>query len=183
MLKIKKIKNIMALICVAIAFAAGCGGGEQIKTPAAVDPHADFLTKNTAARELFRVLISSERYEVAQMRNEKTISRKEDNGGDKYMSEEIEKLNKIDEVCEGIYSMWIYPDSGRLMKIRTQKSTYLKEIDELLMEDIQRWAFTSPIKRGVEPTRFDIRYRVVLKKTLSDEEIIKDVQKKMREGH
>ena len=175
----RKHKNILLIICtILLITAAGCL--TQQKGSALLNEHAEFLAKDPSARELFHVLISSDHYVVAQMRNEKTILRKEDEGGDKYISDEIKKLNKVDLVRDGIYSIWLYPDNGRLMKIRTQMPTYLMEVDTLLTEDIQRWAFDFPIKR-VEPTRFDIRYRVVLKKTMKDEDIIKEIQDKMRE--
>ena len=44
-----------------------------------------------------------------------------------------------------------------------------------------RWNFRFP-KKVVEPTKFEIIYRVVLRKKLSDEEILNAVQEKMKEG-
>lgn len=177
-----KNKNILLIIgAVCIVMATGCSS-LQNSGKSTVDEHTDFLTKNPSSRELFHVLISSDRYDVAQMRSEATILRKEDKGGDAFISSELVKLNKIDKVCEGVFSVWLYPDSGRLMKIRTQLPTYLTEVDGLLTDDIQRWTFTFPVKR-VEPTKFDIRYRVVLKKTMKDEDIIKEIQDKMRESN
>jgi hypothetical protein len=181
-------KRMMKRICLIffagiLALSAGCKTAGKIDQKA--DPLAEknrtFLQKDPRAAEVFRVLLSSEEYTVVQMRNDNTITRAEDQGGDRYMSSEIAKLNKIDEVREGIISLWIYPDSGRVMKIRTQKPTFLIEVDQLLTDDIQRWSFKFPGKT-VEPTRFDIRYRVILQKKLSDSEIIKEVQEKMSEG-
>jgi serine protease inhibitor ecotin len=68
------------------------------------------------------------------------------------------------------------------MKIRSQRPIYFKEIDALLNDDIMRWNFKFP-KKVVEPTRFDIMYRVVLSKKRSDEEIIKEVQDMMKERY
>lgn len=139
-----------------------------------------FLQINKDAKEVFRVLLTSDDYIISQMKYGKLIRRADDPGGDKYMRDEIKKLNKIDEAREGVISIWLYPDSGSIMKVRPQKPTYIIEIDRLLTDDIQRWNFVFP-RKAVQPTRLDIRYRVVLRKRQTDEEIIKEVRQKMRE--
>ena len=140
----------------------------------------DFLKADKNSSEVFRVLLSSDEYKVVQLKNNNTMERVNDEGGDKYISSELQRLDIIDEARVGIVSVWLYPDSGRIMKIRSQKPIYFKEIDALLNDDIMRWTFKFP-KKVVEPTRFDIMYRVVLSKKRSDEEIIKEVQELMKE--
>jgi len=140
-----------------------------------------FLNPDKKASEVFRVLLTSDEYKIIQLKNDTTIERTKDEGGDKYISSEIQKLDMIDEARIGVISVWLYPDSGKIMKIRSQRPTYFKEVDSLLNDDIMRWNFLFP-KKVVEPTRFDIVYRVVLSKKQSDEEIIKAVQEKMKEG-
>ena len=139
-----------------------------------------FLKANNASSEVFRVLLASDEYKVVQLKHNNTIERIQDEGGDKYISNELQRLDIIDEARVGLISVWLYPDSGRIMKIRTQRPIYFKEIDALLNDDIMRWTFKFP-KKVVEPTRFDIMYRVVLLKKRSDEEIIKEVQDMMKE--
>jgi len=140
-----------------------------------------FLKPDKKAAEVFRVLLTSDEYKVVQLKNEKTIERGKDDGGDKYISSEIQKLDMIDEARLGVISVWLYPDSGKIMKIRSQRPTYFTEVDSLLNDDIMRWNFIFP-KKVIEPTRFDIVYRVVLSKKQSDEEIIKAVQERMKDG-
>lgn len=140
----------------------------------------EYLTVDPNAKELFRVLMMSDRYLLSQMNHADRIRRNEDAGGDKYMTEELKKFDKIDEERDGVIAVWLYPDSGRLMKVRPKKLTYLVEIDKLVVEDIQRWSFQFPAK-DVYPTQFDVRYRVILRKTLSDEEIMKEVREKIIE--
>jgi len=111
----------------------------------------EYLSVDPGAKELFRVLMMS-----------------------------VKKFDKIDEERDGVIAVWLYPDSGRLMKVRPKKLTYLVEIDKLIVEDIQRWSFQFPAK-DVYPTQFDVRYRVILRKTLSDEEIMKEVREKIIE--
>ncbi len=139
-----------------------------------------FLKKDPDAREDFRVYMSSDEYRVSQMSHHGDIKRVHDPAGDDYICDEIRRYDKIDETQEGVLRVWLYPDSGNIMKIRPHKIIHLREIQELLMEDIQRWSFEFP--RGfVTPRKLEIRYRVKLQKKLSDEEIIKEVRRKMRE--
>ncbi len=145
------------------------------------EENEDFLNPDKKATEVFRVLLTSDEYRVVQLKNEKTMERVKDEGGDKYISSEIQKLDMIDEVRVGVISVWLYPDSGRIMKIRSMRPTYFKEVDSLLNDDIMRWNLIFP-KKVVEPTKFDIVYRVVLSKKQSDEDIIKAVQDRMKEG-
>ena len=176
------LKKISAPVFAALLLLCTACGTMQKGGDSLASQNRDFLKKDPEAKEVFRVLISSDQYVVSQMRYGRSIAREDDNGGDKYMSSEVGRLDKIDEVREGVLSLWLFPDSGRIMKIRTQQPTYLIEVDKLLTEDIQRWNFRFP-SRSVEPTRFDIKYRVILQKKLTDAEIIREVQDKMSEGN
>ncbi len=146
------------------------------------DENQEFLKPDKNATEVFRVLLTSEEYRVVQLKNEGTIERVRDEGGDKYISSEIQKLNMIDEARTGVISVWLFPDSGKVMKIRSMRPTYFTEVDALINDDIMRWNFQFP-KKVIEPTKFDIVYRVVLTKKQSDEEIIKAVQDRLKEGN
>lgn len=130
--------------------------------------------------EVFRVVITSDKYIILQTKHNGVIEREADSGGDSYICDEISKLNKINEIREGLFSIWLFPDTGSLMKIRPQKPFFIKELDKLAIEDIQRWSFKFP-QKSVSPTHFYIRFRVILKKKQTDEEIIKELQKKMQE--
>ncbi len=142
----------------------------------------EFLIPDSKCSEVFRVLLTSDDYKVIQCRNDQTIIRVPDDGGDRYISNEIDKLNIIDEARTALITVWLYPDSGKIMKIRSQRPTYFKEIDSLLNDDIMRWNFTFP-KKVIEPSKLDIVYRVVLSKKKGDEEIIKAVQDRLKEGN
>jgi len=115
-----------------------------------------------------------------QRRYDSTIAKIADAGGDKYMCSSIGAYDKFNEARESIMRVWLYPDSGKLMKIRPVKPTFLMEIDQILLEDIQRWNFSFP-KKVVHPTRFDVLYRVVLQKKLSDEQIMKEIREQIKQ--
>lgn len=142
--------------------------------------HEKFIESDKGQGELFRVLFMSDTYKVKQMWAEGSIVRNQDPGGDSYMCNELKKHDKFEEVKESVISVWLYPDSGALMKIRPKEPTFLYEIDKLILEDVQRWTFKFP-KKTVVPSKFDVRYRVVIRKTLSDEEILKDLQESLKE--
>ncbi len=181
MVNIMKKNIVIAASILTLFMLASCKLG-QISDPAAKikKENEKFLNTDSKGSELFRVLLSSDEYRVVQCRYDKTIARVNDIGGDKYISSEIDKLNIIDEARTALITVWLYPDSGRIMKIRPQRPTYFKDVDPLLNDDIMRWNFSFP-KRVVEPTKFDILYRVVLAKKKGDEEIIKAVQEKLKE--
>ena len=145
-----------------------------------IDKDNNFVKKISGINETFRVLLSSDGHTVVQARYLNHIERNPDKGGDKYISSEMSKYDMIDEKRTAIISVWLYPDSGRIMRIRTQTPTYFKEIDSLINDDIMRWNFTFP-KKIIEPTKFDIVYKVILRKKKSDDEIIKAVQQKIME--
>lgn len=144
------------------------------------DKDNNFVKKIPGINETFRVLLSSDGHTVVQARYLNHMERNPDKGGDKYISSEMSKYDMIDEKRTAIISVWLYPDSGRIMRIRPQTPTYFKEIDSLINDDIMRWNFTFP-KKIIEPTKFDIVYRIILRKKKSDDEIIKAVQQKIRE--
>lgn len=177
----KRIVICSMLCCV---LASGCATVDTSDKNA--DPfkaeNEKFLSETPQNKdEIFRVLVLSDGYTVVQASSGETIARSPDPSGDKYISEELIKYDKINESREAVLSISLYPDTGRIMKVRPKRLAALREIDELLVEDIQRWNFTSPSKKSVSPLRFDVRYRVVLRKKQSDEEIIKEVREKMKE--
>lgn len=178
----ERMKKSFAILFVIILTVVSC---KTVEKPESGDKfeieNKKFLTeKPKNGLEVFRVLLQSDGYSVAQKSYGAYIQRKKDDAGDKYYSQVISEHDKIDEAREGMVTVWLYPDSGRLMQIRFLKSTYLRELDDLIIEDIQRWQFNFP-KRVVEPAKFNVRYRIVLRKKMSDEEIMDEVRQNLRE--
>jgi len=172
---------IPGIIAIILLFPfVSCRQTQETQVIQKVDKHKEFLTPDRKAKDLFHVLLTSDEYTVAQMNYPETIERAPDKGGDQYMTEEVKKFDIIDEMKESTIKVWLYPDPpGRIMKIRPQMPSYLLEIDELLTDDIQRWNFNFP-KKIVSPTQFTIRYRIVLRKGKSDQDILKGVKELMR---
>ena len=177
------------LIAASLIFP-GCKSADTIEKKQPANPVLEkiksdneaFLQDDPKAEEYFRVIFSSDEYTVKQMKGQETICRTPDPAGDSYIRNELKKLDKITEAREGVLTIWLMPDSGQVMKVRPKRLTFLIEVDQLITEDIRRWSFSFP-KKVVEPTVLDIRYRVILQKKQTDEEIINEMQQRMRESH
>ena len=170
------------ILLIAAALIIGCAAPQKKDDSAKKNWREDaFLTESAKSKdEVFRVLMTADDYIVAQKSFNDSISRTQDHSGDKYFVSEMMKFNKIDEVCEGIISVWLFPDSGRLMQVRFVRSTFIRELDTMIMDDIQRWNFAFQNKR-ITPIKFNVRYKIVLEKRLSDEEIINDMRQNLKE--
>lgn len=177
----KKITFMLPLLLILPLFLSCRTTGGNVTYDQIKKENEEFLRAGDRGTETFRVLLSSDEYRVVQLKNETTIERAADDGGDRFMVAEMEKYDMIDEVRIGVVSVWLFPDSGAINKIRSQRPTNFTEIDSLINDDIMRWNFRFP-KKVVEPTKFDIIYRVVLRKKLSDEQILNSVQERMKEG-
>lgn len=130
--------------------------------------------------DLYHVVLMSDRYQVSQKQYSAKIVKNDDISGDEYFQSEIAKHDKIDEARQGIVKVWLYPDSGKIMKVRFIKSTYLRELDKIILDDIQRWSFSFP-EKDIFPAKFNVLYRVVLRKNISDAKIREEVDKEKEE--
>ena len=166
------------LISLVSALAVSCATSPVTKLDSI---NEDFLKASFNAsedKESFRVLITSDRYKIVQTSHQDTIQRTDDPGGDRFICDEIKKYDKIDEAREGMYHINLFPDRGTLMKVRPHRPMNLIELDNLILDDLRRWTFKFP-KKVIQPNALFIKYRIVLRKKQTDEQIIKEVQKKM----
>src|SRR5512145_251533 len=83
-------------------------GGVKDPVDTIKEENEEFLKGDKKGTETFRVLLSSDEYRVVQLRNEKTIERVPDEGGDKYMQTEMEKHDMIDEARIGVVTVWLF---------------------------------------------------------------------------
>jgi hypothetical protein len=176
-----KIKAIFYSLFIALLSAAvlSCAATIEKKPESDNQEFLNAVFKKGEDKESFRVQISSDSYAVAQTDFKDAIQRDNDPGGDQYICDEIKKYDKIDEIREGLYLVSLYPDRGSLRRVRPFKPLNLIELDNLVLEDIQRWTYKFP-RKVIQPYSFYIKYRVILRKKQTDEQIIKEVQKRMR---
>ena len=99
----------------------------------------------------------SDRYVVVQTDHQDTIERQDDPGGDRYICDEVKRYDKIDESREGMYHISLFPDRGKLRRLRPYKSLNLIELDSLVIDDLQRWNFKFP-RQVIQPSNLYIKY-------------------------
>jgi len=145
---------------------------EQIKettNPKIIKTKNDFFGREKQKREVFRIFASSENFIIEQLAYEGKIEISSDPGGERSFTEDIGKYDMVDLFVTAIFSVEIYPDSGKLAKIRPVRPAKVSELNKLIAEDITRLRFKFPGKR-VEPVKFNIQYGVLLQKKLSEAE-------------
>jgi hypothetical protein len=164
-------KRFFALICglYLSGLLFSCTGA-TVKKPdqpgktGTLERNRDFLTREvTDTAEVFRVILASDLYHVEQVAHKETIKRVEDRANDIEYMKMFEEFDILDEYREVTVYVGLYPESGQQMRIRFLGTTYLKEVDPIIMQDIRRWKFEFP-QGKVFPTTFNITYRVVLQK-------------------
>jgi hypothetical protein len=169
--------KIPVIACLfSFSFIIAC---KTIPQEIAKDEHRDYLQPDANADEAFRVLVISDRYDFIQLKYHDQFKRTVDADGDKGTSAKLKEYDKIDETCEGVLSVWLFPETGKIMRIRPKTLAPIAEINSLIVEDLKRWTFEIPGEK-IEQNTFDIKYRVVLRKLQSDEEIMKEVQEKIK---
>jgi hypothetical protein len=144
MINYKQTAACMLVASLALALSCATTGEKKIDSENRRFLKAPF-TKGED-KETFRVVITSNSYEVVQTDSTDTMVREDDPGGDRYICDEIKKYDKIDEAREGMYHISLFPDRGTLMKVRPYKPLNLIELDNLILDDLQRWTFKFPQK-------------------------------------
>lgn len=144
----------------------------------AAGKYENFFKPDPDSSEVFRVLILSDRYESSQMKFQEKLSKIEDKEGDKTVLEKLKEYDKINETCDGVLTVSLY-NTGRIMKIRPKILAPISEVNSLIVDDLKRWNFKFAENIN-EPASFDIKYRVILRKMQSDEDIMKEVMEKVK---
>jgi hypothetical protein len=143
-----------------------------------MEQYENFLKPDAEAVEIFRVLIFSDRYESSQTKFQDKLIKIDDKEGDKNIADKLKEYDKINETCEGVLTVSLY-NTGKIMKIRPKILAPIAEVNSLIVDDLKRWnfKFAPDIK---EPSSFDIKYIVVLRKMQSDKDIMKEVMEKAK---
>lgn len=139
-----------------------------------------FQKESKNSSDLFRVVISSESYQVRQIRSTEFIKRKPDPGGDSLIMEELQKYNKRDFVDDGIISVKLNAKTGKMETINTDRSTRIQQLLKIISNDATRW--TLEHKSSEEPTitKYLITYNVVLLNKANREQIKEELKKEVR---
>lgn len=140
----------------------------------------EFETKLREKSEVFRVFVSSDFYQSRQMTADDTIKLKDDPGGKLNFSESLKNFNKIDWTSEATVKLELYPDTGKISRIRFVHPSGIGEIDKLVSDDITRWVFEFP-RENIEPRIFTVSYFIILQNHVSRQEAIEELRKHVQQ--
>lgn len=178
-MQVLKIISITLFTTLLTGLSFSCSTTPEVKDLIRQD-NSDFFNEEPGENEAFKVLITSDTYIIEQNNFQDKLIREDDPEGDKYICEQLKIFDKVDIKRDAVISINLYPDTGKLMKIRPKSLTYIMEIDNLIVEDLKRWNLEYAEER-TGPGVVDVKYRVILRKKQSDEEIMKEVIEKVKE--
>ena len=128
--------------------------------------------------EVFRFFISSDEFARKQLGHEKKFSINDDPETDKELCEELKKTyDKIDYRARAVVKIELYPDSGKISRVRFIRPSGLSEMDKLISEDVSRLQFNFVDENSIEPNSFRISYFILLRNRLSREEAMRLLKK------
>lgn len=153
------------------------GYGKVSEMPADVKKHYDkFMKIEPHRQEVFRVFATSDYYERQQISQKENIQIKKDPLGDQALSEDLKKYDKVDYYAQGLVWLELYPDSGKISRVRFLQPSGIGELDKVMADDITRWKLEFP-KDIITPSRLTVRFAFVLQNRLSREEAMKELKK------
>lgn len=154
--------------------------GEVVPNHKKEEPY--FQPKGRHYKEYFRVVLSSEKYKVRQIRGSKYFKRKPDLEGDKLIQEELNRFNIVNFKDEGILDVSLNANTGGIEIINFEgKVPRINEIAKLIQNDVMRWTFEHKmIDEKAQITRFRVYYRIILQQKLTREEVRELIKKKRR---
>ena len=130
--------------------------------------------------EVFRVVLSSESYQVRQIRKSEFIKRKPDPGGDSIIMEELLKYNKKDFVDDGIISVKLNAKTGKMETINTDRSTRIQQLLKIIFNDAPRWTLEHKSTEEPTVTKYLITYNVVLINKSNHDQIKEELKKEVK---
>ena len=122
-------------------------------------------------KEYFRVILTSEGYLLRQIRGSEFVSRNVDLDGDKLISENLKKYNKVNFLDYGVIKVDFHQESMTVKSVRFNKAPRINEIAKIIQDDITRWKIDFLIKEDndndIQLSEIIINYKVILKKETS----------------
>ncbi|TGK04156.1 hypothetical protein EHQ53_03130 [Leptospira langatensis] len=134
--------------------------GDEVKITT-LDPQS-FQAVSKDSAEYFRVYITSDTYQVRQIRGSKFIKRKVDKGGDALISEELVKYNKINFTDDGIILVILNGNTGAVETIRfNTRVPRINDLAKIIQNDVTRWSMEHSEEKPVV-TKYQIHYSIKL---------------------
>lgn len=129
----------------------------------------DFFGQSFSEQEYYKVFMASALYQVQQNNSMKGVNRIEDSVGDKSVSAELKRYDKVNLIAEAVLKLEFHPGSGKLKSVRFVSPSPISELDKLMSDDITRWQFKFASADQI-PAEMRVKYRVALQKKISRNE-------------
>lgn len=126
--------------------------------------------------EVFRVFVSSDFYRLKQTAAEGKVSIKLDEPGNENFSKVLQQFDKIDWASDAVIKVELYPDTGRLSRLRFVRPSGIGELDQMISDDVTRFVFQFK-NDVVEPRQFTIHYYIMLNNKVSRKQAIEELKK------
>lgn len=132
-----------------------------------------FREKSKDFREYFRVIVSSEDYQVRQIRGSSKIRRKLDPAGDELLKEEMKQFNIVNMKDEGILDIVINSYTGKVEVVNFEgRVPRINELAKVIQNDAMRWDFEHEMRgEKTQVNHIRIYYQIILKQKMTREEI------------
>ena len=125
-----------------------------------------FRSDSKNKSEYYRVILSSDSYQIRQIRGSEELIREPDSEGDKLISESIQKYDKIDFEIYGTLKLNFNIKLKNVKSIQfTSKVPRINEIAKIMQDDLVRWFFEFK-NEEINLRYILISYKVILKKKL-----------------
>jgi hypothetical protein len=110
----------------------------------------------------FRISVSSAYYSIEQLRYGGALSLQRSSSSESSIRGVLSRYDRVNAVRSAHLLLSINPQTGRLNHYRLVKSTYIRELDSLVMKDVGRYRFS--VKKKNIPGVLYITYIVRLSK-------------------
>ncbi len=143
------------------------------------EDHPLFQKESKSTDELFRVVVSSDFYKIRQIRQTENIKRKPDLGGDSFIMEELQKYNKKDFTDDGIISVKINANTGKIETANTERNTRIQQLLKIIQGDSTRWVLEHKSEKPLI-IKYNIVYNIILSNKSNREQIKEDLKKEVK---
>ena len=153
--------------------------GEEIEITD-LDPE-QFWAPSKDPNEHFRVVLSSDSYQLRQIRGSHAMRKKPDPGGDQLLMEEVAKYDQADFKDDGIIIVNLNSKTGKIEKVNFHtRLPRIHDLAKIMQNDLTRWNLEHKKEDAPEITRFTVSYYIILRSKASRTDVKEMLKKEVR---
>lgn len=153
--------------------------GEEIEITD-LDPE-QFWAPSKDPNEHFRVVLSSDSYQLRQIRGSHAMRKKPDTGGDQLLMEEVAKYDQADFKDDGIIIVNLNSKTGKIEKVNFHtRLPRIHDLAKIMQNDLTRWNLEHKKEDAPEITRFTVSYYIILRSKASRTDVKEMLKKEVR---